>query len=57
MAKKKVLTAEQFEQRRKASAAGAAKAHEPLCTCTGCFYRARKAVQEGGEQAFSTLVD
>ena len=56
MAKKKVLTAEQFEQRRKASAAGAAKAHEPLCTCTGCFYRARKAVQEGGEQAFPTLV-
>ena len=57
MAKKKVLTAEQFEQRRKASAAGAAKAHEPLCTCTGCFYRARKVVQEGGEQAFPTLVD
>lgn len=57
MAKKKKLTDEQIEQRRKASAAGAAAPHAEPCTCPQCYYKARRAALEGGGAAFPTLVE
>jgi phage terminase large subunit-like protein len=51
------LTDEQLEQRRKASAAGAAAPHDTLCGCPQCFYRARKIAREGGQQDFLSRVD
>src|SRR6266851_3401492 len=57
MAKRTKLTDQQLEQRRKAAAAGAAKAHDSLCGCPQCYFRARKIALEGGAEDFPSRVD
>jgi phage terminase large subunit-like protein len=51
MAKKKVLSEEQLEQRRRAAAQGAAAPHVESCACRPCYFRARKVAREGGGDA------
>jgi hypothetical protein len=54
MAKK--MSDEQLEQRRQASAAGAAAPHDELCTCAKCYWTARRvALEGGGESTFPIL--
>jgi hypothetical protein len=56
MAKK--MSDEQLEQRRQASAAGAAAPHDELCTCPKCYWTARRvALEGGGESTFPTRDD
>jgi hypothetical protein len=56
MAKK--MSDEQLEQRRQASAAGAAAPHDELCTCAKCYWTARRvALEGGGESTFPTRDD
>jgi hypothetical protein len=57
MAKKKVLSEEQLEQRRRAAAQGAAAPHIESCACRPCYFRARKVAREGGDATFQPYAD